>query len=241
MPRSRGRARPQPTRRAPARGRAGPAGRARQPAPGRRSRRGTSPGWRLLAVLAVVVVIAAIGAGFLVTRGSSSNSSVQATATTAAVSASCAADDRMDTYSADTPSGISHTDAPGYTGPLRPFDNPTYTMNPPSGGDHLSTPVGAGDFGDGDVPRDGNLVHSLEHGYVILWHRPDVASGQLQGLKSAADHYRRDVLVVSRPSLQQPIAATAWHHRLLCTGLDQGALLAFVARYRNQGPERIPH
>ena len=57
----------------------------------------------------------------------------------------------------------------------------------------------------------------------------------------AADHYRRDVLVVSRPSLQQPIAATAWHHRLLCTGLDQGALLAFVARYRNQGPERIPH
>lgn len=46
--------------------------------------------------------------------------------------------------------------------------NLTYTFNPPTSGDHYPNWITKGVY---DTPRpDGNLVHSLEHGYVIVWY-----------------------------------------------------------------------
>jgi hypothetical protein len=38
-----------------------------------------------------------------------------------------------------------------------------------------------------------------------------------------------------------PLAATAWHERLLCQGFNQSAILNFIAKWRNRGPEHIAH
>ncbi len=119
--------------------------------------------------------------------------------------------------------------------------NPSFEINPPSGGDHLASAAPAGVYQDADVPADGNLVHSLEHGFVILWHQPDLADGQLDQLLDIADQYQRDVLVVARPSLPVPVAATAWHKRLLCAGVEPESLARFVEEFRNDGPEDVPH
>ena len=117
----------------------------------------------------------------------------------------------------------------------------TYEVNPPSGGNHNPSASPPGIFTVDNTPPDAQIVHSLEHGYVTIWHRPDVDTATLDGLKGVTNKYPRDVLLVPRASLEQPVAATAWHRRLLCQRSDVEALERFVKEYRNKGPEKIEH
>jgi hypothetical protein len=116
-----------------------------------------------------------------------------------------------------------------------------YTVDPPAGGNHNPTAAGPGVFTLETKPPDGQIVHALEHGYVAIWYRPDLDAATLDQLKTLAGKYDRDVLLVPRPSLTVPVAATAWHHRLLCSRPDVAALEQFVTAYRNKGPEKVPH
>lgn len=117
----------------------------------------------------------------------------------------------------------------------------TYEVNPPAGGNHNPSASPPGIFTVDNTPPDAQIVHSLEHGYVTIWHRPDVDSATLDGLKGVTNKYPRDVLLVPRASLEQPVAATAWHRRLLCERSDVEALERFVKEYRNKGPEKVEH
>ena len=154
----------------------------------------------------------------------------------AATGARCVSDTQMDVYSTDGP---VHTDAAGYKGPLG--HPPTYTVNPPSGGDHLSQSAGPGVYAGLNVIPDGVLVHSLEHGYVIIWHRSDVPVGQITAIRDVQEKYKRDVLVVERKDMLPPVAATAWKQRLLCDEADPAQLGDFVEKARNKAPEKVPH
>lgn len=149
----------------------------------------------------------------------------------------CKTDTRMDVYSA--PESV-HIDRPQYKGP---FKSPAkYKVNPPSGGDHVSQSLGPGYYDDvDDLPPDDLLVHSLEHGYVVLWYKPDAPAEDIRDIKEVQKGYPRDVLVVSRPSMPVNVAATAWGHRLLCKKGDPAVLADFVRKRRNKAPERIPH
>jgi hypothetical protein len=114
----------------------------------------------------------------------------------------------------------------------------TYSENPPAGGDHDPVPSPAGYYDTANMPADGHLVHSLEHGFVIVWYQPArVAPATLDGLRDLAAGHRW-VLVVPRPSLPTPLAASAWHRRLLCPDGASGPIGNFVAAFRNQGPEK---
>ncbi len=43
-----------------------------------------------------------------------------------------------------------------------------YKFNPPTSGDHYPSWIAKGFY---DIPRiDGNLVHSLEHGFIVIWY-----------------------------------------------------------------------
>ncbi len=118
----------------------------------------------------------------------------------------------------------------------------TYKTNPPSGGNHNPSPAAPGIFTADTAPSDAQIVHSLEHGYVAIWYRPDISPGELTDLQSLANRSIKDVLLVPRPSLTDtPVAATAWHRRLLCQRPDVAALEQFVTSYRNKGPEKVPH
>jgi len=119
--------------------------------------------------------------------------------------------------------------------------SPTYRVDPPAGGNHLPQAARPADYSEGQVPPDGQIVHALEHGYVILWERPDLAESDRQALQGVAGRYQKDVLVVPRPSLPTKVAATAWGKRLLCGNVEPDALDLFTRTYRNKGPEKIPH
>ena len=119
--------------------------------------------------------------------------------------------------------------------------SPAYEVNPPAGGNHLITPSPAGTYTAENTPPDGQLVHSLEHGFVVIWYRPDLPpEGQAQ-LRQVTDKHTKDVLLVPRPSLPTPVAASAWERRLLCDSVEVPALDRFVTSYRNKGPEKVEH
>jgi len=135
----------------------------------------------------------------------------------------------------------SRNDRDGGAGQNHVNGDITYDVDPPAGGDHNPSPSPAGIFTMANTPPDANIVHSLEHGYVTLWHRPDLDSAGLDQLRELARRYDRDVLLAPRASLPVPVAATAWHRRLLCERPDVASLERFVTAYRNKGPEKIPH
>jgi hypothetical protein len=138
-------------------------------------------------------------------------------------------------YDTRTDSGSDHVAAP-----------PPYEVNPPSGGDHTPEAASAGIYREGQVPPDPTLVHAMEHGFVIIWYRPgdpEITSR----LEALGEEFSDETLVVPRASFMAdasgssrdvPVAATAWHRRLLCGSFEEDALTAFIRGYRDKGPEK---
>ncbi len=116
-------------------------------------------------------------------------------------------------------------------------DPPAYKVNPPSGGDHTPQAAAAGVYGEGQVPPDGPIVHAMEHGFVVIWYRPDGAEAK-NGAVALGDEFSAEALVIPRASLPVPVAATAWHRRLLCDSFEREALSEFIRAYRDKGPEK---
>lgn len=118
---------------------------------------------------------------------------------------------------------------------------PTFTLNPPAGGNHTPQAAPAGIYTDANTPSDGTVVHAMEHGYVVLWYRPDLDEAGLTTLRDLAEKHARDVLMVPRPSLPTPVAATAWHARASCGGVEAATLERFITTFVNKGPEKVAH
>jgi hypothetical protein len=116
----------------------------------------------------------------------------------------------------------------------------SFSVNPPSGGVHESSAARAGTYTEQSAPQDGQVVHSLEHGYIAISYRPGLAADDLAALEEIADANDEDVLLLPRASLDVPVAATAWHRRLLCEEVEPASVRRFVEAYRGDGPENVP-
>lgn len=114
--------------------------------------------------------------------------------------------------------------------------NPTFQVEPPSGGVHDASAASPGDYDATSTPPDGRIVHALEHGDIALWHRGDLSDPDMDGLQSLVDQ-EPDVLLAPRPGLDAAVAAVAWHKRLLCDSVDLDAINRFIDRYADEGPE----
>lgn len=175
---------------------------------------------RQLAVGTVVLALIAVVVGLFYFRG------LKARRLDAALTGgSCTTDGRADPTG---PVGQNH------------IENPTYSVNPPAGGDHTGTVSEPGVFTAAEAP-DGPVVHALEHGYIVIWHRPDLPPAEREKLVELQRSLARDVLLVERAGMPVPVAATAWGHRLLCQAVEPDALTAFTDAYVNKGPEKVPH
>jgi hypothetical protein len=110
-----------------------------------------------------------------------------------------------------------------------------YTETPPMGGPHNVVWQNCGIY---TAPiHNEHGVHALEHGAVWITYRPDLASDQLQLLKTlAADDY---MLLSPYPGLSHPVVASAWNHQLTFERADDAALRAFIGEYKNN-PDTTP-
>lgn len=117
--------------------------------------------------------------------------------------------------------------------------DPAYDVDPPAGGPHLDTAAAPGVYRLDAIPPDGQLVHSLEHGDIVIWHPVDITAEQLDILEDLTFTYDNDVLVVPRLTIDQGVAATAWGKRLICSSFEPESLERFIEEYRDKGPERF--
>ena len=117
--------------------------------------------------------------------------------------------------------------------------SPSYGVNPPAGGNHLASAAKAGVYDGTAVPSDGLLVHSLEHGYVVVWHQPDLPAEQKKQLEDFQSKHDEDVIVAERANLPVPFAATAWNQRLLCQEVETAPLERFFDEHVGNGPEDV--
>jgi len=118
------------------------------------------------------------------------------------------------------------------------ISNPTYKVEPPAGGSHLSSAANPGFYRESNVPPDGQLVHAMEHGFVVLWHRPDLPAEKLDQIEALSDRLGRELIVAPRPSLEGEVVVTAWNKRLLCGELVPEKVAEFSRLYRDKGPEK---
>jgi hypothetical protein len=130
-------------------------------------------------------------------------------------------------------------------------EDPSFEQNPPTSGSHFAAPAEDGLY-NGEPPTDGELVHSLEHGRVIIWAKPSLPREARQTIRALFDNDSFQLLVVRRASMPYAVAATAWNAdpepngtgRLMgCPEWNDDvpdALRSFMDEHRANGPEPVP-
>jgi hypothetical protein len=114
---------------------------------------------------------------------------------------------------------------------------PVYKSVPPTSGTHNPVWAQAGIYGDNvDVTQ---LVHSLEHGYIILFYNA-ISQDEINQLSNIqrSDPYK--IIVAPYPNMPHKVALAAWTRLQTCEGVNEQAIRSFTAQFRNQGPEQAP-
>jgi len=121
-----------------------------------------------------------------------------------------------------------------------------YGNNPPASGPHYNQWVRSGVYAAPIERR--NWVHNLEHGWLVLLHRPDAPQAQIAALAAAYAQGFDDaqcpngpvarVVVTPDPLLPTPVAAVTAFRALTADSLDRPTLEAMFARCREAAPER---
>jgi hypothetical protein len=127
----------------------------------------------------------------------------------------------------------------------------SYKSNPPTSGKHFQTPAEDGAYSE--APAAQELVHSLEHGRVVIWFKPSLPREQRANLRSLFEEDDYQMLITPDPDrMKYAVAATAWSAdpaplgtgRLLgcprITPQVYDALRAFRDEHRGNGPEPVP-
>jgi hypothetical protein len=127
-----------------------------------------------------------------------------------------------------------------------PDEQIEYKSEPPSIGRHYQ------EWPDDDIydeaPPTSHVVHTLEHGRILIWVNPDLSEDELAQFKALYDEDPYHVIMLPRDELKEPFAATAWvgqttGHTLRCQQLNDNswdAIRAFKEKYRDKAPEFVP-
>ncbi|MCL6643226.1 MAG: DUF3105 domain-containing protein [Candidatus Bipolaricaulota bacterium] len=117
----------------------------------------------------------------------------------------------------------------------------TYHTEPPTSGRHYGRETPAGFYVE---PRAaGNLVHSLEHGAVVIYYDPAKLTDEIRQSLTRFVQAHRDpwasVVVVPHPNPKPgtPFVLTAWTKMLVLDRYDVPTIRAFLAEYLGRGPE----
>ncbi len=120
-----------------------------------------------------------------------------------------------------------------------------YQNYPPSSGPHYPAPYNWGVYTE-EVP-EGNFVHNLEHGGIVILYKCDEPCPDLE--RSLVDLYQTvppsgfgNVKLLTSPysKLQNPITALAWGWILEMDEFDQDRMLRFYKARLDKGPEQVP-
>jgi Protein of unknown function (DUF3105) len=185
---------------------------------------------------AVVLAVVVVGAVVLAGGGGGDGSSKGTSLASAAKAAGC----ELKSFKARSRDHTSN-----------PAKKIKYDSNPPTEGTHFD--LAARDSSYLEAPDVKQLVHSLEHGRIVVWTKPDIAPGNRAKLKELYDEDKsKMILTPNETKMPYEVAASAWSRepqplgtgRLLgCPRYDAkvvDAVRAFRDEHRGKGPEDIP-
>ena len=125
----------------------------------------------------------------------------------------------------------------------------TYDSNPPSSGPHYPIWANFQEFAN-PVP-DGYLVHSEEHGAILLVYKCADSTCPIlpAALRAVRDAFPTDALcdpsirvrivLAPRPDNDAPVAAAAWGHVYKADCVDAASLTAWMTAHYAMGPENF--
>jgi len=117
-----------------------------------------------------------------------------------------------------------------------------YNTNPPTTGPHYGNSQPAGIY-DKPVP-DGNLIHSMEHGAVILWYKDGTNGLSVQDIERLKQIFSSvpvgKKIMVPRESLDVSVALTSWGKLLKLQTIDELQIKAFMETNEDRGLEKAP-
>lgn len=114
-------------------------------------------------------------------------------------------------------------------------DVPEYNSDPPTSGPHAQAPAPCGIYRQ-PVP-DVAVLHSMEHGAIVIHYDPRLDDGRRQQLEEIARSLGSETILAPRPEPPSPVVLTAWTKRLLLDDVDQSTIEVFRAEFANRSPE----
>src|SRR2546425_2522795 len=116
--------------------------------------------------------------------------------------------------------------------------HPPYNPDPPTSGWHFPQPAEWGYY-NGELP-DELVVHNLEHGGIWISFKSADDTEVINKLVALARRYRSKVIITQRPKNDSRIAVAAWTHLMKLDHYDETAIVDFINRFKNRGPEFFP-
>lgn len=114
-----------------------------------------------------------------------------------------------------------------------------YNSNPPTSGPHWGDGTAGPGVHDSEVP-DELLVHSLEHGAVIVSYKAGLPKDQVEKIKEAFSSVGGKKILIPRKSLDVPVALTSWGRLLKLKTIDTATIKSFIEANSDRGPEKAP-
>ncbi len=112
----------------------------------------------------------------------------------------------------------------------------SYNSNPPTSG-WMYDQVAGGGIHNNEV-ADELLVHSMEHGAVVVYYQEGLPKDQLAQVASAFNSASGKKILVPRKNLAAPVALTSWGRLLALKTIDTKTIKSFIETNENRGPEK---
>lgn len=119
----------------------------------------------------------------------------------------------------------------------------TFQLDPPTSGPHYDSWTPPGFYTDPQPA--GMLVHSLEHGYVVIYYSPSLSNEKLEALHRLVERVNQnsktggkwDGVVAVPGKYEEEIVLTAWRKMLRLKVYDEVLIEKFLDAYLGRGPE----
>jgi Protein of unknown function (DUF3105) len=93
---------------------------------------------------------------------------------------------------------------------------PEYKTNPPTSGNHVEPPYQQADGAYSEMPKELDIVHSLEHGRLEIQYSPDLSGSAQLELIGVYDSLYGATLIFPNENMPYEVAATTWHNLIGC-------------------------
>ncbi len=94
---------------------------------------------------------------------------------------------------------------------------PNYGTNPPTSGNHVEPPYQQADGAYREMPKELDIVHSLEHGRMEIQYSPDLSSSAQLELIGLYDTMYGATLLFPNENMPYEVAATTWRNLIGCS------------------------